>query len=49
MYDGTGVDPHLGTETKAGGLWMVLSRPLQEDSHMLEVVDMGFLVKHGKQ
>src|ERR1700737_821087 len=48
LYDGTGVfDPHWLNGTKATMDWVV--KALQEDPHMLDVVDMGFLVNTGKQ
>src|SRR6266478_5786464 len=48
LYDGTGVfDPHWLNGTKATMDGVV--RELQEDPHMLDVVDMGFLVHTGKQ
>src|SRR6266849_6411827 len=48
LYDGTGVfDPHwlIGTKATMDGV----VKALQEDPHMLDVVDMGFLVHTGKQ
>jgi len=48
LYDGTGVfDPHWlnGTKATMNG---VINR-LNEDPHMLDVVDSGFLVNTGKQ
>src|SRR5260370_42499281 len=48
LYDGTGAfDPHWlnGTKATLGGV----VKALQEDPHMLNVVDMGFLVSTGKQ
>ena len=48
LYDGTGVfDPHWlnGTKATMDGV----GKALQEDPHMLDVVDMGFLVHTGKQ
>ena len=48
LYDGTGVfDPHWlnGTKATMDGV----SKALQEDPHMLDVVDGGFLVNTGKQ
>ncbi|HET8923752.1 MAG TPA: MBL fold metallo-hydrolase [Candidatus Acidoferrum sp.] len=48
LYDGTGVfDPHWlnGTKTTMDGV----VKGLQEDPHMLDVVDSGFLVNTGKQ
>jgi glyoxylase-like metal-dependent hydrolase (beta-lactamase superfamily II) len=48
LYDGTGVfDPHWlnGTEATMDGV----VKAQQEDPHMLDVVDMGFLVNTGKQ
>src|SRR5438045_217123 len=48
LYDGTGVfDPHWlnGTQATTDGV----VKALQEDPHMLDVVDMGFLVHTGKQ
>jgi glyoxylase-like metal-dependent hydrolase (beta-lactamase superfamily II) len=48
LYDGTGVfDPHWlnGTKATMDGV----AKALQEDPHMLDVVDMGFLVHTGKQ
>lgn len=48
LYDGTGVfDPHWlnGTKTTMDGV----VKGLQEDPHMLDVVDGGFLVNTGKQ
>jgi len=48
LYDGTGVfDPHWLSGTKATMDGVV--KALQEDPHMLDVVDMGFLVHMGKQ
>src|SRR6266851_1906189 len=48
LYDGTGVfDPHWLNGTKATMDGVV--KALQEDPHMLDVVDMGFLVHTGKQ
>src|ERR1700680_2481598 len=48
LYDGTGVfDPHWLNGTKATKDGVV--KALQEDPHMLDVVDMGFLVHTGKQ
>src|SRR5260370_11917745 len=48
LYDGTGVfDPHWLNGTKATMDGDV--KALQEDPHMLDVVDMGFLVSTGKQ
>src|ERR1700704_5154188 len=48
LYDGTGVfDPHWLNGTKATMDGAV--KTLQEDPHMLDVVDMGFLVHTGKQ
>src|SRR5712672_2093246 len=48
LYDGTGVfDPHWLNGTKATMDGVV--KALQEDPHMLDVVDMGFLVSTGKQ
>src|SRR5882762_3244724 len=48
LYDGTGVfDPHWLNGTKATMDGVV--KELQEDPHMLDVVDMGFLVHMGKQ
>src|SRR5882762_8048566 len=48
LYDGTGVfDPHWLNGTKATMDGVVTA--LQEDPHMLDVVDMGFLVHTGKQ
>src|SRR5882762_10353805 len=48
LYDGTGVfDPHWLNGTKATMDGVV--QALQEDPHMLDVVDMGFLVHTGKQ
>src|ERR1700686_2245242 len=48
LYDGTGVfDPHWLNGTKATMDDVV--KALQEDPHMLDVVDMGFLVHTGKQ
>src|ERR1700736_6201255 len=48
LYDGTGdFDPHWLKETKATMDGVV--KALQEDPHMLDVVDMGFLVNTGKQ
>src|SRR5260370_1077016 len=48
LYDGTGVfDPHWLNGTKATMDGVV--KELQEDPHMLDVVDMGFLVHTGKQ
>src|ERR1700726_3068974 len=48
LYDGTGVfDPHWlnGTKLTMDGV----GKALQEDPHMLDVVDGGFLVNTGKQ
>src|SRR5258708_7030579 len=48
LFDGTGVfDPHWLNGTKATMDGVV--KGLQEDPHMLDVVDMGFLVNTGKQ
>src|SRR5260370_2238122 len=48
LYDGTGVfDPHWLNGTKATMDGVV--KALQEDPHMLDVVDMGFLVHTGNQ
>ena len=48
LYDGTGVfDPHWLNGTKATTDGVV--KGLQEDPHMLEVVDSGFLVNTGNQ
>src|ERR1700686_648164 len=48
LYDGTGVfDPHWLNGTKATMDGVV--KALQEDPHMLDVVDSGFLVNPGKQ
>src|ERR1700738_3981868 len=48
LYDGTGVfDSHWLNGTKATMDGVV--KALQEDPHMLDVVDMGFLVHTGKQ
>ena len=48
LYDGTGVfDPHWLNGTKAMMDGVVTG--LQEDPHMLDIVDMGFLVNTGKQ
>jgi glyoxylase-like metal-dependent hydrolase (beta-lactamase superfamily II) len=48
LYDGTGVfDPHWLNGTKATMDGVV--KALQEDPHMLDVVDGGFLVNTGKQ
>ena len=48
LYDGTGVfDPHWLNGTKATMDGIV--KALQEDPHMLDVVDSGFLVNTGKQ
>jgi glyoxylase-like metal-dependent hydrolase (beta-lactamase superfamily II) len=48
LYDGTGVfDPHWLNGTKATMDGVV--KGLQEDPHMLHVVDSGFLVNTGKQ
>src|SRR5713226_4849032 len=48
LYDGTGVfDPNWLNGTKATMDGVV--KALQEDPHMLDVVDMGFLVHTGKQ
>src|SRR5258707_2297009 len=48
LYDGTGVfDPHWLNGTKATMDGVV--KGLQEDPHMLDVVDAGFLVNTGKQ
>src|SRR6202790_2856749 len=48
LYDGPGVfDPHWlnGTKATMDGV----AKALQEDPHLLDVVDMGFLVNTGKQ
>src|ERR1700731_3028492 len=48
LYDGTGVfDPHWLNGTKA--MMDGVVKGLQEDPHMLDVVDGGFLVNTGKQ
>jgi len=48
LYDGTGVfDPHWLNGAKATMDGVV--KGLHEDPHMLDVVDMGFLVNTGKQ
>ena len=48
LYDGTGVfDPHWLNGTKATMDGVV--EALHEDPHMLDVVDVGFLVNTGKQ
>jgi glyoxylase-like metal-dependent hydrolase (beta-lactamase superfamily II) len=48
LYDGTGVfDPHWLNGTKATMDGVV--KALQEDPHMLDVVDSGFLVNTGKR
>jgi glyoxylase-like metal-dependent hydrolase (beta-lactamase superfamily II) len=48
LYDGTGVfDPHWLNGTKATTDGVV--KGLNEDPHMLDVVDSGFLVNTGKQ
>src|SRR5437870_4392161 len=48
LYDGTGVfDPHWLNGTKATMDGVVKAR--QEDPHMLDVADVGFLVNTGKQ
>jgi glyoxylase-like metal-dependent hydrolase (beta-lactamase superfamily II) len=48
LYDGTGVfDPHWLNGTKATMDGVV--KGLDEDPHMLDVVDSGFLVNTGKQ
>src|SRR5260370_18911245 len=48
LYDGTrAFDPHWLNGTKAPMDGVV--KALQEDPHMLDVVDMGFLVHMGKQ
>jgi len=48
LYDGTGVfDPHWLNGTKATIDGVV--KGLQDDPHMLDVVDSGFLVNTGKQ
>jgi glyoxylase-like metal-dependent hydrolase (beta-lactamase superfamily II) len=48
LYDGTGVfDPHWLNGTKAAMDGVV--KALHEDPHMLDVVDVGFLVNTGKQ
>jgi glyoxylase-like metal-dependent hydrolase (beta-lactamase superfamily II) len=48
LYDGTGVfDPHWLNGTKATMDGVV--KAFQEDPHMLDVVDSGFLVDTGKQ
>jgi glyoxylase-like metal-dependent hydrolase (beta-lactamase superfamily II) len=48
LYDGTGVfDPHWLNGTKATMDGVV--KALHADRHMLDVVDMGFLVNTGKQ
>ena len=48
LFDGTGVfDPHWlnGTKTTMDGV----QQALQEDPHVLDVADTGFLVNTGKQ
>src|ERR1700686_405614 len=48
LYDGTGVfDPHWlnGTKATMDGV----AKALQEDPHLLDVVDMGFLANPGNQ
>ncbi len=48
LYDGTGVfDPHWlnGAKATMDGV----AKALQEDPHMLDVADTGFLVNTGKQ
>src|SRR6202047_3813078 len=48
LFDGTGVfDPHWLSGTKATMDGVV--KALHEDPHMLDVVDVGFLVNTGKQ
>src|SRR5439155_6680803 len=48
LYDGTGVfDPHWLNGAKATMDGVV--KGLHEDPHILDVVDMGFLVNTGKQ
>src|SRR5437870_10707749 len=48
LYDGTGVfDPHWLNGTKSTMDDVV--KALHEDTHMLDVVDTGFLVNTGKQ
>jgi glyoxylase-like metal-dependent hydrolase (beta-lactamase superfamily II) len=48
LYDGTGVfDPHWLNGTKATMDGLV--KALHEDPHLLDVVDMGFVVNTGKQ
>ncbi len=48
LFDGTGVfDPHWLNGAKA--TMDAVVKALQEDPHMLDVVDMGFLVNTGKQ
>jgi len=48
LFDGTGVfDPHWLNGTKV--TMDRVATGLQEDPHMLDVVDMGFLVNTGKQ
>ena len=48
LFDGTGVfDPHWLNGTKARMDGVV--KALREDPHLLDVVDMGFLVNTGKQ
>src|SRR5258708_38238936 len=48
LYDGTGAfDPHWLNGTKATMDGMV--KALQEDPHMLDVADTGFVVNTGKQ
>src|SRR5713101_7848015 len=48
LYDGTGVfDPHWLNGAKATMDGVV--KGLHEDPHMLDVVDLGFLVNTGKQ
>src|SRR6202051_4065973 len=48
LYDGTGVfDPHWLNGTKATMDGVV--KALQEDPHMLDVVDSGFVVNTGEQ
>src|SRR5260370_36124305 len=48
LYDGTGVfDPHWLNGTKATMDGVV--KAMQEDRHMLDVVEMGVLVNAGRQ
>src|ERR1700756_4348088 len=48
LFDGAGVfDPHWLNGAKS--TMDAVAKALQEDPHMLDVVDMGFLVNTGKQ